>query len=102
MTKKILQINFKIGLPREEYEKVCDMLSQAIADSKGVIWKVWIIDESNNIAGGIYLFEDTESLNNFVQGDIVKQVASHPAVSNLDAKIFDILEKQSKVTRAPI
>lgn len=102
MTKKILQVNFKIGVSRDEYEKVCTMLSQAIADSKGVIWKVWIIDESNNIGGGIYLFEDMKSLNNFVQGDIVKQVTSHPAVSNFDAKIFDILEKQSKVTRAPI
>lgn len=102
MTKKILQVNFKIDLPRKEYGKICDMLSQAIADSKGVLWKIWTIDEASNLAGGIYLFEDVESLNNFLQGDIVKQVASHPAISDLDAKIFDIMEEQCKVTRAPI
>lgn len=37
MTKKLLQVNFKIDLPRKEYEKICDTLSQAIADSKGFV-----------------------------------------------------------------
>ncbi len=102
MSKKILQVNFKLKVPVKEYEKICDQLATPIAETKGLAWKVWIINEATKEAGGIYLFEDDSSLKKYTEGEIVKTIMSHPAVSDINVKIFDVMEKHSKTTRGPI
>jgi hypothetical protein len=102
MSKKILQVNFKLKVPAKEYEKICDQLAAPIAKTKGLAWKVWIINDANKEAGGIYLFEDDSSLKKYTEGEIVKMIMSHPAVSDINAKIFDVMEKHTKTTCGPI
>ncbi len=103
MSKKILQINFKIKVPRADYEKATfDQFAKPIADVKGLLWKVWIVNEEKKEAGGIYLFNDESSLKAFLEGSIVAEVMKHPALSNIEAKIFDVMDKHSKVTHGPI
>jgi hypothetical protein len=38
----------------------------------------------------------------FLEGPIVAQVTAHPALSDFSVKHSDIMEDQSRVTRAPI
>lgn len=102
MSKKILQVNFKLKVPVKEYEKICDQLAIPIAKTKGLVWKVWIINDANKEAGGIYLFEDDSSLKKYTEGEIVKTIMSHPAVSDINVKIFDVMEKHTKTTCGPI
>ena len=59
--KKILQINYKYNRTRPEQEKAALQAAQPIANVKGIIWKVWIVNEAKKTAGGIYLFEDEAS-----------------------------------------
>ena len=42
------------------------------------MWKVWIINDENKEAGGIYLFEDADTLNAYLGG-------SKPKIANLQA-----------------
>ena len=57
MSAKILQINYKLNGPRAEYERENLPYAQPIADISGLRWKVWIINEAQSEAGGIYLFD---------------------------------------------
>ncbi len=103
MSKKILQINFKIKVPRIDYEKATfDQFAKPIANVKGLLWKVWIINEAKKEAGGIYLFNDESSLKAFLEGNIVAEVMKHPALSDIEAKVFDVMDKHSKVTHGPV
>ncbi len=103
MSKKILQINFKFKVPRSDYEKATfDQFAKPIANVKGLLWKVWIVNEDKKEAGGIYLFNDESSLKAFLEGNIVAEVMKHPALSDIDAKVFDVMDKHSKVTHGPI
>lgn len=103
MSKKILQINFKIKVPRSDYEKATfDQFAKPIAGVKGLLWKVWIVNEEKKEAGGIYLFNDDSSLKAYLEGNIIAEVMKHPALSNIDAKVFDVMDKHSKVTRGPV
>ena len=52
----ILQINFKLNVPSAEYRKVVKSVVQAIADVPGLVWKVWLLNEQDGEAGGIYFF----------------------------------------------
>ncbi len=102
MSKKVLQINFKIKVPRTDYEKATfDQFAKSIASVKGLLWKVWIVNEEKKEAGGIYLFKDESSLKAYLEGNIVAEVMKHPALSDIDAKIFDVMDKHSKVTHGP-
>ena len=56
MSAKILQINYRLNGPRAEYERENLPYAQPIADIAGLRWKVWIINEGQSEAGGIYLF----------------------------------------------
>lgn len=102
--KKILQVNFKFKVPRTEYEKA--MLDAAPkfgpnGDVKGLLWKIWIINETEKSAGGIYLFEDDATCKICAE-TVQTMLKSNPAVSDVEAKVFDILPEHTKITRGPV
>jgi len=100
--KKILQINFKFKIPRAELEKAILQGAQPIANFKGLLWKVWLMNEAEKSAGGIYLFNDDASVEAFLKGEIIAMTKSHPALSDFEVKVFDILPEHSKITRGPV
>ena len=102
MSKKILHINFKFNVSKADYEKETGQLAQPIADVKGLLWKVWIMNEAEKEAGGFYLFKDESSVNAYLKGDIVTGLKKHTAISDIKAKVFDVMDKHSKITRGPI
>ena len=77
-------------------------VAQPIANVKGLQWKVWIHNGEEKSAGGIYLFEDEASVKGYLDSEIVSGLMKHPAVSDIEAKVFDVLLEHSKITRAPI
>jgi Putative mono-oxygenase ydhR len=98
----ILQINFKVNAAPADYRAVCESISQAIANVPGLLWKVWVLNEAEKEAGGIYLFKDERSLDNYFSGPIAAQIKSHPALSDLIAKRFDVMKGVTAITHGPI
>jgi hypothetical protein len=101
MAKKILQINMKYHIPVDVLAKAFMDLSKPISEVKGLEWKVWIHNAEKKMAGGIYLFKDEKSVNDYFNGPIVAGIMKNKALSEIDAKVFDILPEHSKVTRGP-
>ena len=100
--KKILQINYKYNRTRQEQEKASLQSAQTIANVKGIIWKVWIVNEAEKIAGGIYLFEDEASVEAYLKGPIIAAMKKVPVISGFEAKIFDIIPEATKITHGPV
>ena len=46
MPGKILQINFKFHMAREQYEAAVAPLAEPIAAVPGLVWKVWLMNEA--------------------------------------------------------
>ena len=102
MSERILQINFKFNVSRAEYEQAVAPLASEIAAVAGLRWKVWLMNEEEKSAGGIYLFKDSASVKDFLNGSIVAAVMSNPALSDIEAKVFGVIVENSKITRGPI
>lgn len=102
MAKQLLQVSFKFGMPREEYENMAKDLAGAFANVEGLEWKVWFMDEEHKKAGGIYMFDSEASLSDYLEGDLAATVTSHPAFSEMDVKPFEVLDEPSRTTRGPI
>ena len=102
MTQKLLQINFTITTSAKDYATMAGPLADPIAKTPGLEWKVWIFNEMNHEAGGLYLFRDEASVNAYLHGDIVANLKKQPTIKDISAKIFDIDENLTQKTRGPI
>ncbi|MFH1312515.1 MAG: YdhR family protein [Candidatus Eisenbacteria bacterium] len=102
MAARVLQINFKFNVPTADLANAFAPLVDDIAATPGLRWKVWIINEDENEAGGIYLFNDDASLQKYIGGPIVAGLMAHPALSDISAKQFDIIRDFTATTRGPV
>ena len=102
MAQQILQINFKFSVPREQYESTASNLAEEFAKVPGCIWKVWLMNEKDREAGGIYLFTDEASVETFKSSPLVASVLAHPALSDFNIKQFEVSTELSRITRAPL
>ena len=102
MAGRVLQINFKFGVIRSEYEELATSLAQAFAEVPGLVWKIWIMNEAESEAGGIYYFDSGESLQEFLGSELAANVRAHPAVSEFSAKTFEVMDAVTAVTRGPV
>ena len=102
MSEKILQVNLKFSISRAELEMAWLEAAQPIAEVPGLRWKVWLMNEAEQQAGGIYLFESDAAAQSYLAGPIVAALKSSPAVSNISARLFDVLESHTAITRGPV
>ena len=103
--KKVLQINFTLKVKTPELFQAFQRQAPRFGpsgDVKGLKWKIWLLNESNNSAGGIYLFEDQASVDSYLGGDIVKMMKNSPALSNMEIKVFDFIPELTKISRGPV
>ena len=73
--------------------------AQPIADLPGLRWKVWIINEAQSEAGGIYLFDGDAAVQAFLDGPIVAEIKGDPT---LNIKAFDVIADLTTITRGPV
>ena len=102
MTQKILQINFKITTSVKEYTTMVAPMVDPIAKTPGLEWKVWLFNEQDHEAGGVYLFRDESSAKAYLNGDLVAGMKKQPTIKDISAKVFDVEENLTHTTRGPI
>jgi hypothetical protein len=98
----ILQINFRLNVSPAEYRELCKSLAPVFANVPGLTWKIWLLNEQEKEAGGIYLFNSSQALENFVNGPLAAQVRSHPGLRDFTAKQFDSMDEVTAMTHGPI
>lgn len=102
MAGKILQVNFKFSVSRAEYEQAANSLAPQFAEVAGLRWKVWTINEGEKEAGGVYYFDDESSLQTYLAGPLAAAVKSHPDLSEMTVKQFEVMADVTAVTRGPV
>jgi hypothetical protein len=98
----ILQINFKLNVPADAYVSSCQGVVQAIAEVSGLGWKIWILNEHEKEAGGIYFFNTEQALSDYLSGPIVVQLKNHPSLTDVTVKRFEVIEELTSTTRGPV
>lgn len=102
MAAKLLQINFKFNITKDEYEAAIKSMAGEFAKVDGLRWKVWIWNTAENEAGGIYLFKDEAALDAYLKGALAAQLRSNPALEGMDIKAFDVMADATAITRGPV
>jgi Putative mono-oxygenase ydhR len=102
MSGPVLQVNFKLNVSPAEYEKTVTPMADAFAEVEGLRWKLWLLNQEEREAGGVYLFEDEPSCAAFLAGPLAAAVKSAPFLRELSIKRFDVMPEVTEITRGPI
>jgi hypothetical protein len=96
---RMLIIDFKLDMTTREYEQLAQTVAPEIARVAGLIRKTWIWNPQTLDAGGVYLFEDQDSLERYLDGPMVAHLREMNQVKELRARQLDVLEQPSSITR---
>lgn len=102
MAEMILQVNFKFNVTKAEYEQAASALAGEFASVAGLRWKIWTMNDAASEAGGVYLFDSESSLEAYLAGPLAEQVKSHPALSDMSVKKFEVMPGVTATTRGPV
>jgi hypothetical protein len=102
MSVQMLFVSFKFNISPAEYRQAIKPLISDILDAPGLRWKIWLISEVECIAGGIYLFDDAPSVQEFLASPLMDSLKHHPAFANFHVMPFDVLESETALTHGPI
>jgi hypothetical protein len=105
--KTIVQLNLKFRTSRNKLVKHWTEHAPTFAPNgeiKGLLWKIWLMNEAEKSAGGIYLFRDKASAKAYVNGPIIAACRTCDLCSAYDIriKVWDILPGPTKITRGPV
>lgn len=98
---KLLQVDFQYDSPMgEEMSKALVGLAESINQEPGIIWKVWTENAAAKLGGGIYLFADEKSAEDYLQMHSTRLSAM--GASNIRGVIFDINQHLTAINNGPI
>ena len=93
-------VNFNLeGLTHEQYTGAVKEVAPAFAELKGLKSKVWLSDKENNVYGGVYTWEDRQSMEDYLNSQFYDEVlGSHPNFINVTTKVYEVLDEPTKIT----
>jgi|SRR5215469_7100527 hypothetical protein len=95
---QIVNFNLRNTTP-EEFEKFCVETAEQFAALPGLISKVYLADPSSNTFGGVYTWQDKDACNSYKESELFRAVATHPGLTNISSREFDVLETPTRMTR---
>jgi hypothetical protein len=84
----------------EELAAAYAELAGVIDRAPGLRWKIWTENSGAGEGGGIYLFDDVGSASAYLDQHM-RRLASF-GVENIRAKLFDVNEPLTAMTRGPV
>lgn len=97
----LLQIDFPSHGPwRDEFTKMASDLAHHLSQTPGMLWKIWTENSRSGDCGGVYLFQDESSANEFLKEHLRR--LDGMGIKDVRAKVLDVNEGLSRITRGPI
>lgn len=99
--KKLLQVDFPfLGPFGDAMASALEGIAHSINDEPGMIWKIWTESKAGQLGGGVYLFEDEESAQNYLAMHTAR--LSEMGIKDIRGVIFDINDSLTQINRGPV
>lgn len=93
-------VTFKLnGITEEQYRSACEADTPIFAALPGLLSKVWLRDPETGTYGGLYLWRDRESYDNYVASDVFAAIRDDPTFRGVHSQGFDHFEMLTKATQ---
>ena len=102
MRAQLLIMTFKFNNSPTEYVQAMKALAPEILNVRGLRWKIWLINEAQYMAGGLYLFDDASHVQAFLSSPLMDGLRHHQTLTNFHVIPFDVLEAETRGTHGPL
>jgi Putative mono-oxygenase ydhR len=101
---KLLTVRYARERGHDDPDQAAALLQAAerISGLPGLVWKVWIHEDSERAAGGLYLFDTEEHARAWGDDMLHSSLGHMPGVSDIETRYYDVDERLSAITRGPI
>lgn len=98
---KLLQVDFEFNGPfgKEMSEGLVD-LANSINHESGMKWKIWTESETGQIAGGVYLFDNEQNAQNYLEMHSAR--LKKMGIAEVRGVIFDVNQPLTKINSGPV
>ena len=81
-------VNFNLeGITHEHYQEAAKEVAPSFKHLRGLRSKVWLSHEESNTYGGVYTWENRQSMENYLSGSFYDEVlGNNPAFVNITYK----------------
>jgi len=86
----------------DEYIAEVSPMGEMFAAVPGLVWKTWTLNPETKRAGAVYLFENSDIRQAYMDGELFGAVQSHPALSDYRIRTYDVMRSESLVTHAQL
>ena len=101
-TYTVLHLRFKLRVPPGALLAQSREAANVIASVEGLIWKIWVLQETQFEMGGVYLFANRQTAEAYVNHPVIQAVRGNPAVVSFESQLWDVETSLSALTRAPL
>jgi hypothetical protein len=98
----MLQLNFTLTIPADDYERMVTPVAHAVAAVDGLRWKIWIVNAAESQAGGFYHFESEAAADAYLAGPIISALRAAPFARDLTVKRYGYLAGPTTITHGPV
>ena len=93
-------VNFNLeGIDHDQYLGAATEVAPAFKELDGLRSKVCLSDKDNNTYGGVYTWDNRESMENYLNSEFYDQVlGSNPNFVNITYKAYDALDSPTSIT----
>lgn len=99
--RKLLQVDFTVSKPfTPQMMEMMVELAKSINEEPGMIWKIWTQQPEEQLGGGIYLFADQQSAQNYL--DMHSARLTQMGITDIRGVIFDINEPLTEINKGPV
>jgi hypothetical protein len=86
------------GITEEQFKEACGADAPVFASLPGLLAKVWLRDPETNTYGGLYLWEDQESYEGYIKGEVFNALKADRNLKDFDSRDFGVFEDLSAQT----
>jgi hypothetical protein len=82
-----------------EFNEANREFADAMAAVPGLLAKVWLKDPDGSTYGGVYLWEDRQACQNFLESELWGEVKMDESVMDLASRDFAVNDEMTKMTQ---
>ncbi|MBH10608.1 MAG: hypothetical protein CMG74_09720 [Candidatus Marinimicrobia bacterium] len=94
-------VNFNLeGITHDDYMGAASEVAPAFNELDGLLSKVWLSDKEKNVYGGVYTWENRQSMEDYLNSQFYDEVlGSNPSFANVTYKAYDVLDGPTNITK---
>lgn len=87
------------GVSEPDFVDANQEFARIMAAVPGLVAKVWLRGPGDDGFGGVYLWQDRESCDNFLASDLWAEVVSDDSLLDLTTRDFAVMEDLTRMTQ---